>query len=92
MLEGRDFVAGVGLTEFTLTLFDAPTSGTELKRRPTPELATLLGLAGFLARPTLGLDDFVAGAGAGAASLTYVMVLGRINMPLPGAQSKYLTP
>ena len=90
MLDGRDLVAGLGLTEFTLTLLAAPTSGTELKRRPAPVLATLLGLAGFFASVVADFRGFVVGAGAGAAGSTYATAAGRTNIPLAGSQSKYL--
>ena len=93
MLEGRDLVTGLGLTEFTLTLFAAPTSGTELKRRPVPVLATLLGLVGFFASTVADFMGFTGGgAEAVTAGSTYATAAGRTNMPLPGPQSKYLWP
>jgi len=92
MLEGRDLVAGLGLTELTLTLLAAPTSGTELNRRPAPVLATLLGLAGFFASAGADLMGFAAGARAGTAGSTYATAAGLTNIPLPGSQSKYLWP
>ena len=92
MLEGRDLVVGLGLTEFTLTLFAAPTSGTELKRRPAPALATLLGLAGFFASTVVDFMGFTGGAGAWVTGSTYATADGLTNIPLPGSQSKYLWP
>ena len=90
ILEGRDLIAGLGLPEFTLTLLAAPTSGTELKRRPAPVLVTLLGLAGFFVSIVADFIDFAGGAGAGITGSTYATAAGLTNIPRPGWQSKYL--
>ena len=81
MLEGRELVAGLGLPEFMLILFGAPTSGTVLNRRPPPVLITLLGLEAFFAGATTGF-----GGGGGCSMI--VRALGLRNMPVPESQSK----
>jgi hypothetical protein len=52
ILDGRDvLLTGLGLAAFMLILLLAPTSGTELNFRPSPELTILLGLVPFFIDP-----------------------------------------
>jgi hypothetical protein len=86
MLDDRDpLVAGLGLPALILIRLPPLGSCTALILRPSPELTTLLGLAGFLMG---ACADFVPAAGCSMIVTTD----GLRNIPLPISHSKYLSP